>query len=84
MIFLFFFFVGRHEPWRMPLSEQKRSKCIIGEHYPKRIIDFVKAAESNMTAMRNLRQDLMEGGAAPPPHCRPSDEAEVRQFFWLV
>ncbi|KAL9895760.1 circadian regulator cryptochrome [Glossina fuscipes fuscipes] len=73
-----------HEPWRMPLSEQKRSECIIGEHYPERIIDFVKAAESNMTAMRNLRQDLIEGGAPPPPHCRPSDEAEVRQFFWLV
>ncbi|ALC47765.1 cry [Drosophila busckii] len=69
-----------HEPWRMNAEQQERFECLVGIHYPERIIDLEKACKRNMLAMRALRHSLIE----PPPHCRPSNEEEVRQFFWLA
>ncbi|XP_017856393.1 PREDICTED: cryptochrome-1 [Drosophila arizonae] len=69
-----------HEPWLMSAEEQKRYECLIGVHYPDRIIDLSLASKRNMLAMKALRNSLIE----PPPHCRPSNEEEVRQFFWLA
>uniref|UniRef100_A0A1I8PPM0 Cryptochrome-1 n=1 Tax=Stomoxys calcitrans TaxID=35570 RepID=A0A1I8PPM0_STOCA len=75
-----------HEPWRMPQEEQEKAECIIGVHYPHPMIDLSWATERNMKAMRDLRMSLTSGGAPDktPPHCRPSNEEEVRHFFWLV
>lgn len=63
----------------MSAEQQERYECLIGVHYPERIIDLAKATNHNMLAMMALRNSLI----TPPPHCRPSNEEEVRQFFWL-
>uniref|UniRef100_T1PEJ3 Cryptochrome-1 n=1 Tax=Musca domestica TaxID=7370 RepID=T1PEJ3_MUSDO len=75
-----------HEPWRMPLEEQEKAECLIGVHYPSPMIDLTLATERNMKAMRDLRMSLTSAGAPDktPPHCRPSNEEEVRHFFWLA
>ncbi|XP_065354622.1 cryptochrome-1 [Calliphora vicina] len=74
-----------HEPWRMPLNVQEQADCLIGVHYPDRLIDLSVASQRNMLAMRTLRNSLIAEGAPDegPPHCRPSNEEEVRNFFWL-
>ncbi|EDW83799.1 uncharacterized protein Dwil_GK13802 [Drosophila willistoni] len=69
-----------HEPWRMSAEDQERYECLIGVHYPEPIIDLSLALKRNTLAMTNLRNSLI----TPPPHCRPSNEEEVRQFFWLA
>ncbi|XP_017145329.1 cryptochrome-1 [Drosophila miranda] len=69
-----------HEPWRLSAEQQVKYECLIGVHYPERIIDLSKAVKRNMMAMTALRNSLI----TPPPHCRPSNEEEVRQFFWLA
>ncbi|XP_037947512.1 cryptochrome-1 [Teleopsis dalmanni] len=75
-----------HEPWRMPMELQENVECVIGVHYPERMIDLSLASKRNMLAMRTLRDALIAEGAPNdgPPHCRPSNEEEVRQFFWLA
>ncbi|XP_043946773.1 cryptochrome-1 [Drosophila biarmipes] len=69
-----------HEPWRMSPEQQEQYECLIGVHYPERIIDLSVYVKRNMMAMKALRNSLI----TPPPHCRPSNEEEVRQFFWLA
>ncbi|KAH8280088.1 hypothetical protein KR018_007531 [Drosophila ironensis] len=69
-----------HEPWRMSADQQQQYECLVGVHYPERILDLSRAVKSNMLAMKALRHSLIE----PPPHCRPSNEEEVRNFFWLA
>jgi len=64
----------------MSAEQQEQYECLIGVHYPERIIDLSMAVKRNMLAMKSLRNSLI----TPPPHCRPSNEEEVRQFFWLA
>ncbi|XP_067615361.1 cryptochrome-1 [Eurosta solidaginis] len=75
-----------HEPWRMPDEVQKNCECVIGVHYPERIVDLARVSKRNTLAMKALRHSLIAEGAPEegPPHCRPSNEEEIRQFFWLV
>nr|ACJ08741.1 cryptochrome [Sarcophaga bullata] len=75
-----------HEPWRMPMNIQEDSDCVIGIHYPERLIDLNVACKRNTIAMRTLRNALIAEGAPDngPPHCRPSNEEEIRNFFWLA
>lgn len=70
----------------MPLNIQEDSDCVIGIHYPERLIDLNVASKRNMLAMRALRNSLIAEGAPDegPPHCRPSNEEEIRNFFWLA
>ncbi|XP_052868813.1 cryptochrome-1 [Anopheles cruzii] len=72
-----------HEPWRATHEEQLSYGCIIGEHYPAPMVDLNSVAKRNSHAMGSLREKLLDGGATPP-HCRPSDIDEIRQFFWLA
>ncbi|XP_058822290.1 cryptochrome-1 [Topomyia yanbarensis] len=71
-----------HEPWKMPLDVQKEYTCIIGQDYPAPIVDLDQASKRNVHTMNGIRKKLMERGSTPP-HCRPSDMEEIRQFFWL-
>ncbi|XP_053690521.1 cryptochrome-1 [Sabethes cyaneus] len=71
-----------HEPWKAPLKIQQECGCIIGTDYPSPMIDLVEAGKRNANTMKSIRQKLMERGSTPP-HCRPSNMDEIRQFFWL-
>lgn len=70
-----------HQPWKAPLSVQETSECIIGEQYPGPIIDLKSASQRNTNAMNKIRESLM--GTTCPEHVRPSNDNEIRNFFWL-
>jgi deoxyribodipyrimidine photo-lyase len=44
------------EPWRMDLDEQRRSGCILGEHYPLRIVDHEVAAREARALLTEVRK----------------------------
>lgn len=70
-----------HQPWKMPMQIQESAECVIGVHYPAPIIDIVSASQRNQKAMKEIRDTLMN---ETPQHVRPSDEKEIRKFFWLA
>lgn len=76
-----------HQPWTTPVDVQEESGCVIGEHYPAPMIDLSTSGKANAKAMQQIRQSVLEGGknnSEELPHCRPSSEDEIRQFFWLT
>lgn len=72
-----------HEPWTASLGVQETAECVLGIHYPKRIIDLEVVAKKNANAMVELRNSLISDGVTNTDHCRPSNDDEIRQFFWL-
>ena len=66
----------------MSAATQENSECIIGQHYPQLIVNLTVASARNTAKMNALQQALVNEGT-PPPHCRPSNEQEIRNFFWL-
>lgn len=44
-----------HAPWRMPISEQSRAHCRIGEHYPAPLVDHATARERVLAAYGAVR-----------------------------
>jgi len=36
-----------YEPWKAPLDMQKEANCIIGQHYPERIVNHQEASSRN-------------------------------------
>lgn len=45
-----------YEPWKAPAAEQKKAGCIIGQDYPKPIVDEKLAKESCMAKMKHAYQ----------------------------
>lgn len=45
-----------YEPWKAPLSVQKAAGCIIGQDYPRPIVDHQKAREENLKRMGQAYQ----------------------------
>lgn len=80
---LLFSFVLRHEPWKASREQQIEYGCVIGEKYPAPMVDLAIVSKRNAHTMASLREKLVDGGSTPP-HCRPSDIEEIRQFFWLA
>lgn len=72
-----------HQPWKMPMELQEKLKCIIGVNYPAPIVNLKEASDRNLEAMQRLRDSLIARGAPKdgPPHCRPSNNAEILAFF---
>lgn len=68
-----------HEPWKVPKTSQIGFNCVIGENYPHPIINITQAMEINSKRMKNIRESLIESH----PHVRPSNEEEIRTFFWI-
>lgn len=68
-----------YEPWKAPLDVQSRANCVVGIHYPNRIVDHKSAADLNKLKMQEIRDSLRER----PAHCCPSNAEEIRQFMWL-
>lgn len=69
-----------HQPWMTPLHIQNRRECIIGQNYPHPMIDLAVASEMNCNRMKNIRDSLIDS----QPHVRPSNEDEIRTFFWIA
>lgn len=72
-----------HEPWKASREQQTEYGCVIGEHYPAPMVDLAVVGKRNAQTMASLRENLVADGSSTPPHCRPSDIDEIRQFFWL-
>lgn len=43
-----------YEPWKAPLDVQEKAGCIIGKHYPERIVDHQTASEKNRQVILTL------------------------------
>ncbi|KAL7729669.1 hypothetical protein ACLKA6_007941 [Drosophila palustris] len=61
-----------HEPWRMSAEQQESCECLIGVHYPRRILDLALASKRNMLAMKALRNSLMTHRRIAGPRTRRS------------
>lgn len=51
-----------HEPWKMPPLEQKRSGCIIGQDYPRPIVDHKLARQRTLDAYQVVKRQRLEIG----------------------
>jgi FAD binding domain of DNA photolyase len=71
-----------HQPWEAPLDVQQTAGCIVGVNYPRPMVDFKTASARNRDTMKYIRKSLLANGEAKQ-HCRPSNDQEIRQFFWL-
>lgn len=69
-----------HQPWEASLDIQEDAGCMIGDDYPAPIIDVVRATQINCDRMKRIRDSLIEA----QPHVRPSNEEEIRNFFWIA
>ena len=56
-----------YEPWKAPLSAQKRAKCVIGVDYPGPIVDHQAASAANMAKMQRAYDEHKRKAAAMPP-----------------
>lgn len=65
------------------MEDQQEYGCIIGVHYPQPMLDFNEVSTNNRRAMNSIREAILAKDLTQPEHCRPSDESEIRQFFWL-
>ena len=43
-----------HEPWKAPLSVQRKHQCVLGETYPLPMIDHSKALRRNLERLRRI------------------------------
>jgi deoxyribodipyrimidine photo-lyase len=50
-----------HEPWKMDLSVQQESGCIIGQHYPHPIVDHRVARQATLDAFAQAREEYDQG-----------------------
>lgn len=68
-----------HQPWLTPADVQEEHDVIVGKDYPSPMIDLSEAMERNCQRMKNIRDSLI-----PQNHVRPSNEEEIRNFFWIA
>jgi cryptochrome len=69
-----------HEPWKAPLQIQEEFKVIVGKDYPSPMFDLTRMTQINCQRMKNIRESIIES----KPHVRPSNEEEIRNFFWIA
>ena len=69
-----------HQPWMTPKAIQEENECIIGQHYPSPIIDLAQMSQINCDRMKKIRESLIDD----QPHVRPSNDDEIRTFFWIA
>ncbi|XP_077986104.1 cryptochrome-1-like [Glandiceps talaboti] len=53
-----------YEPWTAPLNVQQKAGCVIGEDYPKPIVDHSIVRERNIQRMKAARANQSKGGGA--------------------
>jgi len=52
-----------HTPWEMPLALQRQVGCLIGQDYPRPIIDHLEAKERTLAVYAQARETAPEPGA---------------------
>lgn len=70
-----------HQPWLAPVEVQEDVECVIGQNYPMPMIDLAQASHINCNRMKKIRDTLT---ADLQPHVRPSNDEEIRNFFWIA
>jgi deoxyribodipyrimidine photo-lyase len=45
-----------HEPWKMPVETQRAAGCVLGEGYPSRVVDHLKAARRAKEKVHAIRK----------------------------
>ena len=70
-----------YEPWKAPLEVQRAAGCVVGEHYPHRIVVHEEASKANAAKMDHIKDNLLLQMAQAPTHCGPSNEEETRAFM---
>lgn len=69
-----------HQPWKAPIEIQEEINCVIGQEYPLPIIDLAQTSQINSQRMKRIRESIIETKL----HVRPSNEEEIRMFFWMA
>lgn len=73
-----------YQPWLAPKDVQEAAGCILGEDYPKPMVDHTKVSKRNRAMMEELQGILMKKcNMQQPKHIRPSDDKEIKAFFGL-
>ncbi|XP_042239128.1 cryptochrome-1-like isoform X2 [Homarus americanus] len=65
-----------YEPWKAPLSTQKAAGCIIGQDYPKPIVDHDIARKQNLERMSKA---YAAGKSKTPPSNRNSPNKKMKK-----
>ena len=47
-----------HEPWKLPLSDQHRADCVIGQDYPAPIVDHAWARQRTLDAYAQAKEAI--------------------------
>jgi cryptochrome len=68
-----------HTPWMTPMNIQEECEIILGQNYPLPMIDLTQMMQINCERMKNIRESIIS-----KPHVRPSNENEIRNFFWIA
>ncbi|KAI8905365.1 FAD binding domain of DNA photolyase-domain-containing protein [Powellomyces hirtus] len=50
-----------YEPWKAPLSVQRRARCVVGVDYPERICEMEEARKRNIERMRVAYKEGVRG-----------------------
>jgi len=72
-----------YDPSSAPLDVQEKAGCIIGQDYPKAMLDHDKVSTYNKKMMQDLQESLLKKLREQPLHIKPSDDNEVKNFFRL-
>ncbi len=68
-----------HQPWKMNEEQQRKYNCVLGEDYPKPIVDYDIAnsiAKNHYWRIRNREEVLLELPKIFRKHCLPKNIAE--------
>merc|ERR1711953_492768 len=65
-----------YEPWKAPLSVQKAAGCVVGQDYPRPIVDHDKVHKENIAKMKAAYAANKEGKEAGAGGKRKSSEAD--------
>ena len=65
-----------YEPWKAPMSVQKGVGCIIGEDYPKPIVDHDSIHKVNIQKMKAA---YAGNNSAPPPSQQKTEKSQKRK-----
>jgi deoxyribodipyrimidine photo-lyase len=76
-----------HEPWRMPTAAQAGAGCVLGQHYPKPVVDHTEAVRAARAKFTELKRRAEHREAARRVFIRhgsrkrPGTEIEDPRWF---